>query len=116
MDVPRFIAAAIMFPVLTLFADLVGFFGSYLVSVYVIQINAYGYMETAERFIKLFDIFGGLFKTVIFGMLIAAIACHKGLSAKNGAKGVGEATTGAVVVSLISVFIVNYFLSTALYK
>lgn len=114
--IPRFIASCIMFPVLTMFADIVGFVGSYLICVYVAQISSGGYMETAEQFLKIADVMGGLFKAIIFGGAITIIACYKGLSAKNGAKGVGEATTSAVVVALITVFIANYFMSVALFK
>lgn len=114
--IPRFIAASVMFPVLTVFADLVGFFGAYLVSVYLVNINPVGYMETAEQFMKISDVTGGLFKAVIFGAMISIIACYKGLNTKNGAKGVGESTTSSVVTSLIAIFIVNYFLSIALFK
>ncbi len=114
--IPRFLASCVMFPVLTVFAMVIGFIGSYLVSVFLVQISPAGYMETTEQFMKIFDVMGGLFKSVIFGGAIAIIACHKGLSAKNGAKGVGEVTTSAVVLSLITIFIANYFLSVALFK
>lgn len=114
--IPRFIASCIMFPVLTVFSAVIGFIGSYLVSIFVVQISPAGYMETTEQFFKLWDLFGGLIKSVVFGAIISIIACYKGLSAKNGAKGVGEVTTNAVVISLISIFIANYFLSVALFK
>jgi phospholipid/cholesterol/gamma-HCH transport system permease protein len=114
--IPRFIASTVMFPVLTVFATLVGFVGSYLVSVYLIHISPAGYMETTEQFMKISDLMGGIFKSVVFGGAIAIIACYKGLMAKNGAKGVGEVTTSAVVLSLITIFIANYFLSVALFK
>ncbi|MFA5104439.1 MAG: ABC transporter permease [Candidatus Margulisiibacteriota bacterium] len=114
--IPRFIAACVMFPVLTMFADIVGFIGSYLICVYVAQISSGGYIETAEQFMKIADVTGGLLKALVFGGAITIIACYKGLNAKNGAKGVGEATTSAVVVSLITVFIANYFMSIALFK
>ncbi len=114
--IPRFLASAVMFPVLTVFATVVGFTGSYLVSVYLVQISPAGYMETTEQFMKISDLMGGILKSVVFGGAISIIACYKGLSAKNGAKGVGEVTTAAVVLSLITIFIANYFLSVALFK
>lgn len=114
--VPRMIASAVMFPVLTIFCDIVGFAGAFLVSVFVAQINSYGFIETTNQFLKIGDVFGGIFKACVFGILITIIACYKGLNAKNGAKGVGEATTGAVVFSLIAIFITNYFMSMALFK
>lgn len=114
--IPRFIASAIMFPVLTMLADIIGFIGSFLVSVYLVQINPYSYIETADQFLKTGDVMGGLLKAFIFGVLISIIASYRGLNAKNGAKGVGEATTSAVVISLITIFITNYFMSVALFK
>jgi phospholipid/cholesterol/gamma-HCH transport system permease protein len=114
--IPRFIACASMLPILTIFADILGFSGGYLVSVFVGKINPVDYMETSRSLLEMWDIWGGLIKTVVFGMIIAIIACYKGLNTKGGAKGVGEATTSAVVTSLISLFIVNYFLSVAFFK
>ncbi len=114
--IPRFLAAALMLPLLTILADLLGFMGGYIVAVFMGKINPVEYMETAQRMLVLWDVYGGLFKTIIFGMIIAIIACYKGLGAKGGAKGVGEATTSSVVASLISLFIVNYFLSALFFK
>jgi phospholipid/cholesterol/gamma-HCH transport system permease protein len=114
--IPRFIAAAVMLPFLTITADLVGFLGGYLVGTTVVKINSVEYLETARSLLTLWDVWGGLLKTIVFGMIIAIIACYKGLSAKGGAKGVGEATTSSVVTAIIGIFIVNYFLSIAFYK
>lgn len=114
--IPRFIACAIMMPLLTIAADTIGFIGGYLVGTYVVHINPVEYMETARSLLTMWDVWGGLLKTLVFGMVISVIACYKGLSAKGGAKGVGEATTSSVVTSLISMFIVNYFLSIAFFK
>jgi len=114
--IPRFIACATMMPVLTIAADVIGFLGGYLVGVYVVKINPTEYLDTARALLSMWDVWGGLIKTVVFGMLIAIIACYRGLTTKGGAKGVGEATTSSVVTSLITIFIVNYFLSIAFYK
>lgn len=114
--IPRFIACSIMLPILTILADIIGFFGGYLVAVYLIQINAFSYLDTAQRLVSTSDVMFGLIKTVFFGMIIAIVASYKGLNAKNGAKGVGEATTSAVVTSLICIFIANYFLSLLFFK
>lgn len=114
--IPRFIAFAAMLPILTIAANVVGFLGGYLVATIVVHINPVEYMETARSLLKLWDVWGGLIKTVIFGMLISIIACYKGLATRGGAKGVGEATTSSVVTSLITMFIVNYFLSIAFFK
>jgi len=114
--IPRFIACATMLPFLTIAADVIGFIGGYAVGVFVVHINPVEYMQTAQSLLNVWDIWGGLLKTGIFGMMIAIIACYRGLDAKGGAKGVGEATTSSVVTSLISLFVVNYFLSIAFFK
>ena len=114
--VPRFIACAIMFPILTLLSDLVGFYGGYAVATFFVKINGIDYIESASSFLKMGDILGGLAKAVVFGMIVAIISSYQGLSTKNGAKGVGEATTRAVVYSLISIFVANYFLSVLFFK
>ena len=114
--VPRFIACSLMLPVITLFADVVGFAGGYLVAVYLVHINPVGYMDSATSFLKMGDITGGLFKSVFFGMIISIVGCFRGLTAKGGAKGVGVATTNSVVTSLMTIFVVNYFLSLVLFR
>lgn len=113
---PRLIACTLMMPLLTVLADILCFFGGYLVAVYLIKINSVDYMNSAQQLLKMGDIYGGIAKSLVFGCLIAVIACFCGLRARNGAKGVGEATTSAVVISLITLFITNYFLSVLFFK
>ena len=114
--VPRLIAVTLMMPLLVGVADVVGFFGGYVIAVGVGRINPYLYLDSANSMLKVGDIGGGLLKAGFFGFLIAMISSYMGLHARSGAKGVGEMTTRAVVVSLIVIFIVNYFLSSLLYQ
>lgn len=114
--IPRFIACTFMLPILTVFANIFCFFGGYFVSIYLVKINAVDYMNSAQQLMKYSDVYGGVFKSLIFGMIISVIACSKGLHTKGGAKGVGEATTSSVVASLMALFVVNYFLSVLLFK
>jgi phospholipid/cholesterol/gamma-HCH transport system permease protein len=114
--VPRFIASTFMLPILTIFADLIGFYGGYIVAIYVVGVNSYGYMDSASSLLKMNDIIGGIIKAVFFGMIISIIGCYRGIKTKGGAKGVGEATTNSVVYSLMAIFVVNYFLSLILFK
>jgi len=114
--IPRFIAAALMLPLLTILADIIGFGGGYIVATFVSKINPVQYMETAQQLLELWDVFGGMIKTFSFGMIIAVIACYKGLNTRGGAEGVGESTTSAVVTSLITLFVFNYFLSNLFFK
>lgn len=114
--VPRFLASTLMLPILTIFADLVGFLGGYWVAVYLMGINSTGFMDSASMYIKSRDIYGGIIKSIFFGMIISIICCYKGMKTRGGAKGVGASTTDAVVYSLMSIFVVNYFLSLLLFK
>lgn len=114
--IPRLIATTLMLPLLTVLTIITGFFGGYLVAVAVSKINGVQYMETAQSLASLWDVYGGLIKTAVFGVIIAIISCYKGLTTRGGAKGVGESTTSSVVITLISLFIVNYFLSIIFFK
>jgi phospholipid/cholesterol/gamma-HCH transport system permease protein len=114
--IPRFIATSIMLPLLTILTIIIGFFGGYFVATFVSKINSVQYLETAKNMLELWDVYGGLLKTVFFGMIISIVACYRGLHTKGGAKGVGEATTSAVVTTLIVLFIVNFFLSSLFFK
>ena len=57
------------------------------------------------------DLYGGLFKAVIFGFLLALISCYQGYKTEGGAAGVGRSTTRAVVISSVTVLVVDYFLT-----
>ncbi len=113
---PRLIAATLMLPLLTVLADIFCFFGGFLVAVLLVHVSAPDYMLSAQQLVKMGDIYGGIAKSFVFGIVISIIACYRGLNAKGGAKGVGEATTSSVVSSLIALFIFNYFLSVLFFK
>ncbi|MBU0580079.1 MAG: ABC transporter permease, partial [Candidatus Margulisbacteria bacterium] len=107
--IPRFWAASFVMPLLVILADVVGLLGGFLVANLVYNINATVFFDSAQNLLSMSDIYGGLLKAVVFGMLIAAISCYKGITTTGGAKGVGEYTTQSVVTSLIVIFILNYF-------
>lgn len=109
--VPRFVAGLIMLPVITVFADCIGLLGGYLVGVYNIGIPSQTYLQTTREWLALQDLTSGIFKTTVFGMIIAIVACYQGFNAEGGAEGVGRATTRAVVTGSILILISNYFLT-----
>jgi phospholipid/cholesterol/gamma-HCH transport system permease protein len=113
--IPRVVACTIMLPLLVGVADIIGFFAGFSVAVSTQRINPYAFFDSAQTFLFPVDIYGGLIKAVVFGFLIAILSCYMGLKTTGGAKGVGEMTTKSVVVSLISIFILNYFLSLVIY-
>ncbi len=112
--VPRALALLVMLPVLVMLANAVGSLGGYLVSV-AVGVPGSVYVESVRRFLDLHDVLGGLAKSAAFGLLIALVACHKGLRASGGAQGVGQATTGAVVAAIAGVLAANYFLDVLLF-
>lgn len=113
--VPRFLAAVLMLPILIVFANAIGSIGGWVVATNYAGISSFTYVNSIKVFMEPFDMVGGMIKGAVFGGIIAIIGCHKGLYAKQGAEGVGVATTAAVVLSIILIFISNYFLSILLF-
>lgn len=113
--VPRVIAVTCLMPLLVGMADIVGFLGGFMVAVASGRVNPYAYFASAQDMLVVGDVLGGLIKALFFGLMTAVIATYMGLHATAGAKGVGEVTIRAVVASLIAVFVLNYFLSMALF-
>jgi len=113
---PRFIAVAIMMPLLVILADAIGIFGGYLVSVLILEQNPQTYMDRATLYLELSDLYSGLFKAFIFGAIIGLISCAEGFYCRGGAQGVGQATTRAVVLSAMSILISDYFLTAWIFQ
>jgi phospholipid/cholesterol/gamma-HCH transport system permease protein len=113
--VPRVVASTLVLPVLVIFADLVGILGGYFVSVYLLGANPYVYISKTYQYLEFRDIYTGLIKAGVFGMLIAIISCHHGFIAEGGAEGVGRATTRAVVTSSMMVLVSDYFMTSFMF-
>jgi phospholipid/cholesterol/gamma-HCH transport system permease protein len=112
---PRVVALGIMLPCLVAFFDVIGILGSYIMSVMVMGLNQVLFTTSVDQIALVSDLSGGLTKAVFFGVVIALISCRQGLATSGGALGVGIATTRSVVVSLLSIFVLNYFLSMVLF-
>jgi phospholipid/cholesterol/gamma-HCH transport system permease protein len=113
--VPRFLAIAMMMPVLVVFGNFIGNAGGYFVAHYYADIGSMTYLNSIRQLCVTFDVVGGMIKGVVFGAIISIVGCFKGLNAKQGAEGVGLATTASVVLSIILIFIFDYFLTVLLY-
>jgi phospholipid/cholesterol/gamma-HCH transport system permease protein len=113
--VPRLLAGMLMLPILTIFSDAVGIAGGYFVAVQVLNVNPVIYLRRTTDFLEYDDIYGGLLKAFVFGMIIATVSCYKGFNTQGGAEGVGKATTGAVVLSSMLILISDYFLTAMLF-
>jgi len=112
--VPRLLAIFIAMPVLVAACIFFGIFAGYAVATGVLDVNAAYYIDNMYRFTAGDDVVMGLTKAFVFGIIIVIISCREGLRARDGAVGVGRATTGAVVISSLAVLIVNFFLTMAL--
>lgn len=113
---PRIIAAGLMLPVLVTYANLIGIAGGVAVATIYASIPPANFADGVLTFVTFWDFIGGLIKAFFFGLIIAGVGAYKGLYTENGAVGVGKATTEAVVVATIIIFIINYFLSMMLYN
>ncbi len=112
--VPRTIAIMISMPLLVAEAIGFGILTSHVIVVYGFNVEGSWYMHHLVEHTALIDISIGMIKGFVFSILIVMISCHEGLTAKNGAVGVGKGTTAAVVVSSLMILIVNFFLSLIL--
>lgn len=108
--VPRLLALLIMLPVVTMLGMIIGSFGGYVVAVNN-GVTSSSYVESTRVWLTLYDVTMGLLKTVFFGFFIAVVGSQQGLAAKGGAAGVGKNTMNAVVISMVLIYISNYFLA-----
>jgi len=113
--VPRFLALTLMLPVITLYSDLIGIMGGWVVAVFKIGISSRLYLTTSFEALQFKDLFTGLAKTVFFGMIIALVSCYEGFNVQGGAEGVGRATTRSVVTSFILIIICDTFFTALFY-
>jgi len=114
--VPRVVSALVMLPILTIFADAIGVFGGFVVSVTAIGVSAHTYVTGLKDFFYVKDLFSGLLKAVFFGGIIGWMGCYHGFRTEGGAEGVGRATTRAVVSSCVLVLISDYVLANVLFR
>ncbi|WP_419176570.1 MlaE family ABC transporter permease [Desulfosediminicola sp.] len=102
---PRMIALTLMMPLLTLFANLMGIIGGGAVAVGVYDINSVVYFSRVSEAVTLNDLFIGLFSGTTFGVLISLAGCLRGLECGSDASAVGDATTSAVVTSIVAIIV-----------
>ncbi|MCK4547233.1 MAG: ABC transporter permease [Candidatus Eisenbacteria sp.] len=113
---PRFVAACIMLPVITIFADILAIGGGWAVARGSLGVDTHTFTEGLRLFFYVRDIFSGLIKALFFGMIISTMGCYYGFQAEGGAEGVGRATTRAVVSSCLSILVLDYLLASVLFR
>ena len=109
--VPRVLVTTLITPLLTIVADIVGILGGMVVSIYEAGVSPRFYIDQVIRTLEISDVLSGIGKTVFFGFFIGIIACHQGLKTTRGTEGVGQSTTISVVISSVTVFVADYFLT-----
>ncbi|MFY9233013.1 MAG: ABC transporter permease [Fimbriimonadaceae bacterium] len=112
--IPRVVAGVLMLPVLTMVGIYAGVLGG-LVGAIANGVPAGAFLPSIQQYVKPWDMLGGMLKTPIFGLIIAIVACQQGLRTREGAVGVGRATTNTVVISMVLIYIANYFLAEILF-
>jgi phospholipid/cholesterol/gamma-HCH transport system permease protein len=108
---PRVLAAMIVMPLLSMFADALGTLGAMFVCASEYDIRPTLFMQSALESVNMSDLFSGLAKTPIFGFIIAIVGCHFGMTTQGGTEGVGQSTTRTVVVVSIAILVADYFLT-----
>ncbi|HEX8411067.1 MAG TPA: ABC transporter permease [Thermoanaerobaculia bacterium] len=113
--VPRVIAGVIMLPFLCVLGDALGIYGGYLVAVKLLKTNPVIYKQNTFQFLAMTDVFSGLIKAGVFGLILTLTGCVRGYSTTGGAEGVGRATTNAVVSASLIILLTDFFLTKLLF-
>lgn len=111
---PRVLAGVISFPLLTSVFDVVGIFGGYMVGVGLMGAPSGAYFNGIAANMDGHDIMTGIYKALVFGVVVTWVCCYKGYHAERMATGVSRATTEAVVLSSALILAFDYFLTSIL--
>lgn len=113
--VSRLVACMAMLPILNVFGVVIGVGGGMIVASLSHGVSSYVFMHSIRVFCVPSDLYIGVIKSIIFGMIVALVGCDRGMTCTAGAEGVGKATTQSVVYSIIMLFAANYILSSILF-
>jgi phospholipid/cholesterol/gamma-HCH transport system permease protein len=104
---PRVLALILVLPLLTLIADLVGIIGGLVVGLSTLDLSIAGYITETHKALKVWDVYSGVLKSVVFALALGLVSCQQGLATTGGAEGVGRRTTAAVVTTLFSLILLD---------
>ncbi|MEW6412313.1 MAG: ABC transporter permease [Candidatus Zixiibacteriota bacterium] len=116
LAVPRMIALFFMVPALTIVCDLIAIVGGWMIAVLISHVTSTMYWSAVKERLIFGNIFIGLFKPVMYSLVIAFVSCYKGFTSEGGTKGVGRATTESVVLSSITILVVNFFITKVVFS
>jgi phospholipid/cholesterol/gamma-HCH transport system permease protein len=114
--VPRVLACCIMLPVMTMVGLVTGICGGVFIGSFLFKLPMSEFLGSIQSDLVLSDLFIIVTKAFIFGAIVAILGCSWGLTTTGGVKGVGRSVTSAVVTTWVSIFVVNFFLSLALFR
>lgn len=112
--VPRLVACVLGLPILCLIGCYAGILGGLWVSQYA-GVPQESFLNSLRQFVQPWDFLGGMIKTLVFGLIVSVVACQQGLRTKDGAVGVGRATTNTVVISMVLIYVANFILAAILF-
>ena len=112
---PRLVALVLMMPILTVYTNILGILGGGIVGSTQLGVAFQAYLDNATRYAENKDLYVGLFKAAVFGVIIATVACYQGLNTTEGAVGVGRATRQTVITSFLMILIIGYMITRLFY-
>ena len=113
---PRLVALGVMMPALTVYMDVVGLLGGAVVGATMLGVSPESYFDGVFRHTYNKDLYVGLFKAFIFGLVIVCVSCYQSFTTTEGAVGVGLATRRTVVVSFLLILTLGYFVTRLFYQ
>ena len=112
---PRLVASAIMMPLLAVLSSLVGVAGGYLVGVKLLGVQSGIFMNKIYDMVSVHDIYNGLIKAAVFGLIMALVGCYYGFITSGGAEGVGRSTTYSVVTASVLILMSDYIMTALMF-
>jgi phospholipid/cholesterol/gamma-HCH transport system permease protein len=108
---PRLIATCLMLPLLTIIADFIGMVGGFIIAKFVLSIDSRQYWTSVWRALEWNDVTQGLFKPLVFAVLVSLMGCFYGLRTTGGTQGVGRSTTQAMVMATVLIFVIDLLIT-----
>jgi phospholipid/cholesterol/gamma-HCH transport system permease protein len=113
---PRMLALILMMPLLCIYADLMGIMGGFIVGVGMLDISSTQYINQTIKALNLYHFSIGLFHGLVFGVLVALAGCLRGIQCGRSASAVGQATTSAVVTSMVCIVVATAIITIVGFK
>ncbi len=113
---PRIVAAGIVLPLLTIVFEFAGMLGAYLTVTQQLGLEGGTFISSVKDYLTMDDVTHGLIKSIFFGLILALVSCLNGYFVTGGARGVGQATTRAVIISSFLILASDYFMTTLMFK